>query len=95
MIIDLSLYIYIIYKGHMHAGQGPKICFPLIHFEPPTRGQPLYKGHNIVLYIWRFHCYSTTIYYISERALYMPKSIYKFLPRIAQIPGLLAYTWNI
>ena len=35
----------------------------LIHFEPPTRGQPLHKGHNSWIYIVpkvsfirRFHC---------------------------------------
>ena len=30
------------------TGQGPKNLFPivLIHLESPTRGQPLYKGHN-------------------------------------------------
>ena len=27
------------------TGEGPKFCFP-IHFEPPKRGQPLYKGHK-------------------------------------------------
>ena len=35
-------------KGHNIIDFSTKICFPivLIHFEPPTRGQPLYKGHN-------------------------------------------------
>ena len=35
----------------------------LIQFEPPRRGQPLYKGQNMCIYIyiivpnvWRFHC---------------------------------------
>ena len=36
-----------LYKGHVKV---PKICFPtcilLVHFEPPRRGQPLYKGHD-------------------------------------------------
>ena len=40
-------------KGHniiidLSTKDTGQICFPivLIHLEPPTKGQPLYKGHN-------------------------------------------------
>ena len=35
-----------LYKGHRARNLLPYTCVVIIHFEPPKRGQPLYKGHN-------------------------------------------------
>ncbi len=50
-------------KGRFSRSQIIGLPIVLIHFEPPRRGQPLYKGQNTLIYIgpkvsfvWRFGC---------------------------------------
>ena len=60
---ERTLYVRPLYKGHCSRSQ--KLPSPIvsIHWQPPTRGQPLYKGQNSWIYIApkvsfirRFHC---------------------------------------
>ncbi len=38
-------------KGRFSRSQIIGLPIVLIHFEPPRRGQPLYKGQNTLIYI--------------------------------------------
>ena len=66
-IVDTLIEIATQYNKPLNKGhsQGPNNWFPivLIHFEPPRRGQPLYKGQSSIIYIGpkvsfvqRFNC---------------------------------------
>ena len=67
-----TLYVNPLYRGHCLGSQ--KLPFPIvfIHWEPPRRGQPLYKGQNSWIYIvpkisfvWMFDCINIfVLYYI-------------------------------
>ncbi len=62
-------YIKPLNKGRFSRSQIIGLPIVVIHFEPPRRGQPLYKGQNTLIYIGpkvsfvrRFGCISMYMY---------------------------------